>query len=716
LVRRIFFILFSFSIVIALLAPSEVNAQRDIPLCGFPITSQSAGLAKANLIHRSFPASDTTFYVRKDVSDSQSQDFIQAGFTKVLVTTKIVFYVETTEWESSRVTDTTIENLRAAMLDRTPQGSINPDQGIYENEVNLFGPPPDIDNNGKIFILLMNVRDNYDSTSGGEYVAGYFDPMDQTGRSGNHSDILYIDTYPGLQSSNFTHTMTTAAHELQHLIHWGADKEEAVWVNEGMSEVTAHLFNYPGRNFSYFLSNPTRTLTAFDQSVADYAKVGLWTLYLYSHYGSSLLTDIVRDPLHGITGLNDVFASNGLPDFDEMFSRWVVANIGTNYLPDVSSTAEYHYPDFSIPGLEAALTLSQFPATQKSALLKRYSASYIRFIGGTDLVPQFFPPSGIPMDATLLLSDGETYQTRSWQNVSLGGNYDFTNYQSYGNGWLVFTAKSTASSSGNYAITVDGVSTEIVETLNYGSGNFSFFIPPGGGTVATDFDLPSVSTKVHQAEVYLSDNSGVTLSVRETQESQSVLAEKRFTNPASGWLSWSLDSLDMTLGNLFFQVQSDSNAIGFDTTDASTGNSYYKGPHSTTYQPITDFNLQGGYTTNGNWMMRLLISYPGTPPTPDTTGKIQIVDWRNPWYMSNSTTSDVLFSFLLPERGTPEVHIYNILGQRVASPTSYPQSEKLQTVSWDATNANGVRVSSGVYFFTIQLGTERIVRKFTILW
>jgi len=697
------------------IAPGEISAQKNIPLCGYPITSQNAGLSKVNLIHRLYPASDTTFYVRKDVSDSQNQDFISVGFTKVLVTSTIVFYVETSEWESSRVTDITIENLRAAMLDRTPQGSINPDKGIYENEVDLFGPPPDIDNNGKIFILLMNVRDKYDSTSGGEYVAGYFDPMDQTGRSGNQSDILYIDTDPGLQSSNFTHTMTTAAHELQHLIHWGADKEEAVWVNEGMSEVTAHLFNYPGRNFSYFLSNPTRTLTAFDQTVADYAKVGLWTLYLYAHYGSALLTEIVRDPLHGIEGLNDVFQSNSLPNFDVMFSRWVVANIGTNYLPAASQTSEYHYPGFSIPGLEPAITLSQFPATQKSAPLKRYSASYVRFIGGKDLIPQFFPPSGIPMDATFLMSDGVTYQIRDWQNVSLGGNYDFTNYQSYGNGWLVLSAKSSANPSGNYALTVDGVSTEIVETLNYGSGNFSFFIPPTGGTAATDFDLPNAATKVHQAEVYLSDNSGVTLSVKETQDSPSILAEKTFTKPASGWLSWSLDSLDLTLGNLFFEVQSDSNAIGFDTTNAATGNSYYKGPHSTNYQLITDFNLQGGFTTNGNWMMRLLISYEGTPSTPDTnTNKIQIVDWRNPWYMSKNSTSDVLFTFRLADRGQPEVQIYNLLGQQIKSLQA--ENKELQTVTWDATNKNGVRVSSGVYFFTIQLGSDRIVRKFTILW
>lgn len=678
------------------------------PLCGFPITSQSMGLVKINLIHRTYPQSDTTFFVRKDVSDPNNQSFEEAGFTKVLITSQIDFYVETTEWESDRVNASIIDELQRAMLEETPAGSINPDLGIYQNEVNLFGPPPDIDHNGKIFILLMDVRDNYDPTTGGEYIAGYFDPLDQKGTSGNHSDILYIDTNPGLQSNKFEHTMTTAAHELQHLIHWGADSEEVTWINEGMSEVTAHLFNYPGRNFSYFLNEPTRTLTTFDQSVADYAKVGLWTLYLYSQYGTDLLTRIVQSHGHGIPGMNTVFATDGLPNFDTIFERWTIAIAGQNYLPDRTDTRIYRFPGFSIPQPEATLELSQFPAIQQSGQIKWYSSAYVRIDGGKNLSAQFFPPPGLSMDATLLSASGTSFSISSWQDVNSAQTHNFEGYDAFSNGWIVLTAKSTASGSGNFAVTIDGTSTEITKRLAYGSGKLSFYIPPSGGTIATDFNLPHNSTNILDAEVFLSGTESVTMRVR-SGDGAPILAEKTFGEVASGWLTWSLDTLGLKLNSLFLEVTSQNNTVGFDTSKGASGHSFYKPPNSSRFQPITDFSLNGGdYTTEGDWMTRLRVSYPYDSTTTDTTEKILVTHWLNPVNMSENR---VLFQVIPPGEGEIRIDIYNLRGRHVKT-----IEQNTGGFEWDGKNSNGVRVSSGIYFFEIQFGSRRIVRKLTILW
>ena len=53
---------------------------------------------------------------------------------------------------------------------RTPADT---NKGIYQTDVDTFGNPPDVDNDPRIIILILNIQDGYDSTVGGGYVAGF---------------------------------------------------------------------------------------------------------------------------------------------------------------------------------------------------------------------------------------------------------------------------------------------------------------------------------------------------------------------------------------------------------------------------------------------------------------------------------------------------------------------------------------------------------------
>ncbi|MDR3200617.1 MAG: hypothetical protein LBT68_04060, partial [Spirochaetales bacterium] len=94
------------------------------------------------------------------------------------------------------------------------------DDNIFGLVSSSFGPPSDVDGNGKIIILLLDIIDGY--TGSGSYSAGYFQAMHSlTGLlypHSNHADMIFMDTNPGIVGSS-TFNMTLA-HEFQHLVNF----------------------------------------------------------------------------------------------------------------------------------------------------------------------------------------------------------------------------------------------------------------------------------------------------------------------------------------------------------------------------------------------------------------------------------------------------------------------------------------------------------------
>lgn len=97
-------------------------------------------------------------------------------------------------------------------------GSIDPSKGIMDLNTEYFGSIPDIDGDGILDILLLDIEDNFSETGG--FVAGFFDPVDLIEHEfSNQRDLLYIDLYPTLfyrGETNFQRASSTIAHELQH--------------------------------------------------------------------------------------------------------------------------------------------------------------------------------------------------------------------------------------------------------------------------------------------------------------------------------------------------------------------------------------------------------------------------------------------------------------------------------------------------------------------
>lgn len=78
----------------------------------------------------------------------------------------------------------------------------------------------------------------------------------------------------------------------------------------------------------------------------------------------------------------------------------------------------------------------------------------------------------------------------------------------------------------------------------------------------------------------------------------------------------------------------------------------------------------------------------------------------------NPTTT---IKFGLPEASEVTLKIFNIRGQLVRTLTSGSMEAGFHQVQWDATNENGVKVGSGMYFYQIQAGEFQQVRKMLLL-
>ena len=110
----------------------------------------------------------------------------------------------------------------------------------YDRMTNIYGGHSDVDGNGKIIILLMQINaEGKDGTT-----LAYFNPNDMY--NGNYGEILYMDI--DKVNDKTDNAIGTLIHEFQHLINYshylnGERRAMDSWLNEALSESTSVLFN-----------------------------------------------------------------------------------------------------------------------------------------------------------------------------------------------------------------------------------------------------------------------------------------------------------------------------------------------------------------------------------------------------------------------------------------------------------------------------------------
>jgi hypothetical protein len=259
------------------------------------------------------------------------------------------------------------------------------DQTLYKLDTDVFGPPSDIDGNGRVIMLLtprVNAITPASECESLGYVAGFFNGADLlTGLASNRGEVFYsavpdLDGIFSCRHSVLGIGETTPAifmHELQHLISFSQRvvlrnrSPEAGWLDEAVSLVAEELGSihyeqlYPaptGRtraaqlfpdsaaifiaevalNSYEFLLNPeVSTLTlhqAHDTGIAW--RGGAWLLgrWLADQYGTSVFRRLIEGRETGVANLE---AATG-DAFKPMFGRFSLS-LYTDSFPGLPKTA-----------------------------------------------------------------------------------------------------------------------------------------------------------------------------------------------------------------------------------------------------------------------------------------------------------------------------------------------------------------------------------------
>ena len=225
-------------------------------------------------------------------------------------------FVENAQWdtEGGPVLQSDVDKLAELFEASTPA---DPDRGIYDLLVEAFGEAEDVDGYEQIFLLVLDMAD--------PHLVGFFDPAVPR-------DLLYLSQFHLRRHAYLARG--TLAHELQHLLHWGSDRNEENWVNEGLSGYAEAVAGFPEADpaaVPAFLDRPETSLTTWRGFPRNYGATYLFAAYLAERHGPDLIRALVSEPANGIAGVDGALEGIGSGDrFVDAWSGWVAANYASD--------------------------------------------------------------------------------------------------------------------------------------------------------------------------------------------------------------------------------------------------------------------------------------------------------------------------------------------------------------------------------------------------
>lgn len=289
------------------------------------------GAARISAGRAGQPAS-RSFFVRDLFAAESSWYTVDADL--LAVADGVVLWVERAEADALRqqgLFEQASDSLAYYLAVATPPSSADPSHGVVRLVRDLFGEPTDVDGDGRVHVLLLDIPDQFETT--GSYVAGFFDPTNLTDHAAsNRAEIVYLDASPTLVyrgEMNARRAAATVAHELQHLTlerTMGAEREP-LFINEGLSELAEILCGFEPRRPDAFFQAPDRSLLSWMPAspLPDYARASLFFDFLFGQGRRGSVAEFAADPAVGEPALERAVRRAGWASLDDAFAEWVGA-------------------------------------------------------------------------------------------------------------------------------------------------------------------------------------------------------------------------------------------------------------------------------------------------------------------------------------------------------------------------------------------------------
>ena len=657
-------------------------------------------------------------------------------------------FAEDSLWVNGRINQAAVDSVRNAFDFKTPA---NPNQGIYQTDVETFGNPPDIDNDSLIVILILNIRDGYKGIGG--YVAGYFDANSESATT-NHAEIYFLDANPqdlntvnGLQDA-----MSTTAHEFQHMIEFNYHgliypySTQETFFNEGCSVIAEYINGYPIYDQFYFNNETNHYLRDWRSGdnvnvLYDYSRAARFFLYLKEQFydvDKNFFKRFVTSGSTSITALDNSALSTFFPTrrFSNIVPDWFTAN----YLNDTSIDPKWGYKYPNLPRVASNIQLvPNVPMTTDKVY--PLAAQYVTFINGQNLSfilsvltngnvfvrelninpgpksvvdgsttgnvftsPNAGTGSALNNNVTYIIYDANSAESGTTQS-----GYSYTSFGSAGNRPYQLMYDQTEPTAAQFGNVTTGDSIAVVfDGINISGAKLDSI------RVALR-QAGSLSGNIYQYSGSISPTPiGKKITTNNPITATSIIAERPPSNypvPWNNWVKIDLRSYNIDATNSFVV------AFGMNGDYAQTpkGNRIMltEKPGTSAFHSYEKLQTSRNGTSNNQWhdavdvannivivyLIRAYVSFP-------TTGVQQVVELTPASYKleqnyPNPFNPETAISYQLSAVSKVQIKVYDILGKEIATLVNGEKPVGKYQITWKGIDNYGNKVSSGVYFYRI---------------
>ena len=262
----------------------------------------------------------------------------------------------------------------------------------FENKIFVTGRTffgnewsPGIDGDPHIYVLFAHRL--------GIHIAGYFssaDEMHPLAHEYSNAHEMFVLNSDNLKIGSLF-TLSTLAHEFQHMIHWNLDRNETTWLNEGFSQLAEFLNGYPVGGFDWAYSvNPDIQLNTWSDAEEDnfrhYGASFLFVTYFLDRFGEEATQALVAHPANGLTSIDHVLQDLGAVDpitdqpinADKLVMDWAI----TNFVDDLEvADGRYSYINYlDSPPFHETETVEDCDQGSREREVHQYGVDYIRII------------------------------------------------------------------------------------------------------------------------------------------------------------------------------------------------------------------------------------------------------------------------------------------------------------------------------------------------